>query len=72
LTTNTRAITAISPAAKRRPGLLDGLRAAYARWQEQARIRYELQQMTTRELADLGLSPSDINDVASGAYRRGE
>ncbi len=39
--------------------------------QEQARITGELMQMTTRELADLGLSPADIPDVARGTFRRG-
>lgn len=38
--------------------------------QEQARIRDELSQMNSRELADLGLTHSDIDDVAAGTYRR--
>ena len=45
--------------------------SALERNQEQARVRNELSQMSSRELADLGLLHSDINDVATGAYRRG-
>ena len=45
--------------------------AALERNQEQARIRDELSLMNSRELADLGLVRSDIDDVATGAYRRG-
>lgn len=43
---------------------------ALERNQEQARVRDELSHMSSRELADLGLMHSDINDVATGAYRR--
>lgn len=45
--------------------------SALERNQEQARIRDELSHMSPRELADLGLMHSDINDVATGTYRRG-
>ena len=67
--------TSAVPAAARRsasgrPATFPKLRAAFGRWQEQARIRFELQQMSARELADLGLNPSDIDDVARGTYRR--
>ncbi len=48
------------------------LLAAFGRWQERGRIRFELKQMNSRELADLGLNPSDIDYVANGTYRRGE
>lgn len=44
--------------------------SALERNQEQARIRDELSHMSSRELADLGLMQSDINDVATGNYRR--
>ncbi len=47
-----------------------GLRRTLQRWQEQSRIRAELNMMSHRELADLGLMASDINDVATGRYRR--
>lgn len=45
--------------------------AAFERNGDQARVRSELSHMSSRELADLGLMPSDINDVATGRYRRG-
>jgi uncharacterized protein YjiS (DUF1127 family) len=45
--------------------------SALERNQEQARIHDELSHMSSRELADLGLMHSDINDVAAGTYRRG-
>ncbi len=45
--------------------------SALERNQEQARVRDELSHMSSRELADLGLMHSDINDVATGVYRRG-
>ena len=45
--------------------------SAMERNQEQARIRDELAHMNSRELADLGLMHSDIDDVADGSYRRG-
>ncbi len=70
---NTSAVTAIG----RRPvsgraTIMQDLRAAFGRWQERSRIRFELQQMSSRELADLGLNPSDIDDVANGSFRRGD
>ncbi len=50
--------------------VLGSLRRTMHRWQEQSRIRAELNMMSNRELADLGLVASDINDVAAGRYRR--
>ncbi len=44
--------------------------SALERNQEQARVRDELSHMSSRELADLGLMHSDIDDVATGTYRR--
>ena len=52
--------------------ILGNLRRSMQRWSEQNRIRTELHMMTARELADLGLAPSDIDDVATGRYRRGD
>ena len=72
MTTNLTATTAIGRrSVTGRTSLFNDLRLAYARWQERARIRFELRQMNPRELADLGLNPSDINDVANGTYLRG-
>lgn len=45
-------------------------RRSMHRWSEQSRIRAELNSMSPRELADLGLNPSDIDEVARGTYRR--
>lgn len=72
MATNTTAVSGVAERRKSRSVIMHELRATFARWQERARIRFELQQMTTRELADLGLMPSDISDVANGTYRRGE
>jgi uncharacterized protein YjiS (DUF1127 family) len=70
---NTTADTAVSRrAALGRPSITQNIRAAFSRWQERSRVRFELQQMNIRELSDLGLNPSDIDDVADGTYRRGE
>lgn len=73
MATNTSAASAIGrrPATGRAP-MFQNLRDAFGRWQERSRIRFELQQMNSRELADLGLNPSDIDDVANGSYRRGD
>jgi len=59
--TNTTAArrTAPSPTAARAGTILQRLR-----------IHGELTQMSTRELADLGLSQADIPDVVRGTYRR--
>ena len=35
-----------------------------------SRIRWELNQYTDRELADMGLSRSDIDGIATGAHTR--
>ena len=66
------AARAQSPAATTSGSIFGGVRRVWARWQEEARIRGELNTMTTRELADLGLMHADINDVARGTYRRGD
>ncbi len=44
---------------------------ARAQRQEAARITRELQGYTDRQLGDLGLSRSDIPDVARGTFRAG-
>ncbi len=70
---NTSTVTTIGRRpATGRASIIQDLRDAYGRWQERSRIRLELQQMSSRELADLGLSHSDIDDVANGSFRRGE
>ena len=66
-TTNTRVIPAPAPIFN----LFSRIISAFERSAEKARIREELETMSGRELADLGLNFSDINDVAAGTYRRG-
>ena len=44
---------------------------AAAQRQEIARITLELADCTDRQLADLGISRSEIPSVANGTYRRG-
>lgn len=53
-------------------GIMGSMRRVMHRWSEQARIRAELNAMTARELADLGINPSDIDDVARGTFRRAQ
>ena len=65
-TSPTRALPAPAPVSN----FFHRIARAFETNQEQARIVRELSLMSTRELADLGLSPSDIPDVARGAYRR--
>jgi len=43
----------------------------FTKWQERRRIASELQIMSDRELADLGLNRSDIGIVADGTYKAG-
>lgn len=64
--TKTRPATAAHPLA----ALNRAATSAWRRWSEQSRIRAELRSMTARELADLGINPSDIDDVARGTFRR--
>jgi uncharacterized protein YjiS (DUF1127 family) len=49
-------------------GLMNAFRVWRARRQEIARITRELETFNDRELADLGLSWSDIPAVARGEY----
>lgn len=47
--------------------LLSKLDLAFRRWQRYGEVRRELATYTDRELADMGLSPSDIPHVAREA-----
>lgn len=51
-------------------GLWHSVRRRVARWRDANQIAGELQLLSTRELADLGLSQSDIPAVVNGSYRR--
>ena len=62
--------TGALPSVHSRGTILDNFKRLLRRSNEKSRIAFELNQMSSRELADLGLSPSDIPDVASGRYRR--
>lgn len=42
----------------------------YRRWREQRRTVSELSRLSTRQLEDIGLAPYQIEDAASGKYRR--
>lgn len=65
-TTTTRFLPAPAPIFSAFSRLI----ALFERSSEKARIRHELASMSDRELADLGLNYSDIDDVASGTYSR--
>lgn len=45
-------------------------RDTYTRWSMYKRTVRELQSLTNRELADLGISRSDIGNIARDAVRR--
>ena len=51
-------------------GLAERYRTWAARRQQVARTTLELQSYTDRQLADLGLTRSDIPQVARGTFRR--
>ncbi len=52
------------------PGVWQAFRHRFARWQDANRIADELHLLSARELADLGLSQSDVTAVIRGTYRR--
>jgi uncharacterized protein YjiS (DUF1127 family) len=53
-----------APAPPRKPnGLVAALVAAFRTWQDKRAALFELDQMTDRELADIGLNRGDIHRV---------
>ena len=52
---------------RRTEGFLDGLRARYAQYRVYRRTLEELEALTDRDLADLGISRHDVADVARAA-----
>lgn len=60
-----------SAAAASGLGLIDRARAAFARYRAYRNTLIELQSLSSRELADLGLSRASVRDVArEAAYSR--
>ncbi|MBB5221372.1 uncharacterized protein YjiS (DUF1127 family) [Amaricoccus macauensis] len=60
-----------SAAAASGLGLIDRVRAAFARYRAYRNTLIELQSLSSRELADLGLSRASVRDVArEAAYSR--
>lgn len=60
-----------SAAAVNELGLIDRARAAFARYRAYRNTLNELQSLSSRELADLGLSRACVRDVArEAAYSR--
>lgn len=49
--------------------MLRNLRNRYIRWQKYSRTYSELQNLTDRDLADLGISRGDISRIAREAVR---
>lgn len=43
---------------------------AFRSWRRRSQIRYELYNLSDRQLADIGLARSDIEAVASGSFER--
>ena len=65
-------VSTASPATSVRTGesIAQRLRLMVERWKESSRLRSELMQMSSREMADLGFSASDIPDIVNGTFRR--
>ncbi len=57
-------------AGERAPGVFQRIEAWRDRRRQAARIAFELNCYSERELADLGLTRDDIAQVARGEYRR--
>jgi uncharacterized protein YjiS (DUF1127 family) len=51
--------------------LLHRLRASWAQWRAVERQMQELYRSSDRELWDMGLSRSDLPEIAKGTYRQG-
>lgn len=51
--------------------MFNTFRNTYKRWSMYNRTVRELQSLTNRELADLGISRADIGRIARDAIRRG-
>jgi len=43
---------------------------AVRRWVEESSVRHQLEELSDRELADIGLSRGDIEAVAHGRFKR--
>ena len=50
--------------------MFEVLKSRYSSWKRYARTVKELESLSSRELADLGISPSDIQRIAPEAARR--
>ena len=50
--------------------MFEGLRTRYSRWQRYSRTVSELEGLSNRDLADLGISRVDIQRLAREAARR--
>ena len=68
--TASAASVARAKAEGRAPGLFARIDAWRAKRRQAARIAFELNCYSERELADLGLTREDIVSVARGEYRR--
>ncbi len=50
--------------------ILERIVDSFRRWREKSDLRNTLSRMDDRQLADIGLSRSDIDAVVSGHYHR--
>ena len=50
--------------------MFEALKTRYSSWKRYARTLHELEGLSTRELADLGISRGDIPRIAREAARR--
>ena len=57
-------------AADRQPGLVARLRGAYAEYREYRALRAELNALSDRDLADIGISRFSIDEIARQGARR--
>jgi uncharacterized protein YjiS (DUF1127 family) len=59
------------PAGMGLSGLFHRLRASWLQWRAMERQMQELYRSSDRELWDMGLSRSDLPEIARGTYRQG-
>lgn len=50
--------------------MFEGLKTRYSRWQRYSRTVAELQKLSNRDLADLGIARADIQRLARDAAQR--
>ena len=50
-------------------GVFEAVRMFFKRWQADARLWRELESLSHRELADIGITPADFRSIVRRTYR---